>query len=152
MKSTLHYRKVVRITILLFSILSVLSGCVGDEVPEDESPIDFDFSVSAHGSNVLMVKAAVITNDDVEVSIKIESSGIESRETSTSSASTEHDITVVGLRPETNYQFTALITNQSGETTTSEPQSFTTQSLPFTLPDIQLKTSSGNSYPGVTFF
>jgi hypothetical protein len=45
-----------------------------------------------------------------------------------------------------------VITNQSGEVTISEPQSFLTSTLPFSLPDIQLKTSSDNSYQGITFF
>ena len=126
-------------------------------MPGDESPIDYDFSVNAHDSNVLMVKARIVTNEDTEVSIQIdpaeiESTDIDSRETSKSPASTEHEITVVGLRPETSYQFTALISNELGEITTSGPQFFTTPSLPFTLPDIQLKTRSDGSYPGVTFF
>jgi hypothetical protein len=119
---------------------------------DDEGPVDFDFRLSAHNSNVLMVKANVITSEVTEVSIQFKSTDTQGQATSKSSASLEHDITVVGLRPETNYQFTAVITNQSGEITTSEPQAFTTPALPFDLPDIQLKTSSDNSYLGVTFF
>jgi len=156
MKSAGYYFKTVRTTTLLFTTLAVLSGCVGDEIP-GENIIDFDFSVSAHDSNVLMVKAVVSTDEETEVSIQIEpaetdAAGIESRETSKSSESTEHDITVVGLRPETSYQLTAVITNQLGEVSTSEPQLFTTPSLPFSLPDIQLVSSGDDSYPGVTFF
>jgi hypothetical protein len=152
MNNTLYYLKTASITIILLTVLTALSGCVGDEVPGDESPVDFDFSVSAHDNNVLMVKAIVITDEETSVSIQFESTETAELETSKTSASTEHDITVVGLRPETQYQFTALITSQSGEITTSEPQPFTTPSLPFELPDIQLQTSSDASYPGVTFF
>ena len=159
------YLKTASITILFVTALISLSGCGADESqinasPVFESPVDegavdenmLEFSLSAHDSNVLMVKAKVITNEASEVSIQFESAETERQETAKYSASTEHNITVLGLRPETNYQFSAVITKQTGEITTSAAQSFTTPSLPFTLPDIQLKTSGDNSYPGVTFF
>lgn len=161
LKISLYYKVVV----VGLSLLLVACGAGGgggetssDDVQasvvseETASQLDVDFGVSAHDSNVLMVRAEVITNETTEVSIQFESAETTERETSKSSASTEHDITVVGLRPDTNYQFTAIITNQAGEVTSSEPQSFTTPSLPFDLPDIELKVSSDNSYPGVTFF
>jgi hypothetical protein len=118
----------------------------------DGTTVDFDFSISAHDSNVLMVNANVTTSEVTEVSIQFESVDTPSRATSKSAAALTHDLTVVGLRPETNYQFTAVITSESGKVTTSEPKAYTTPSLPFSLPDIQLKSSSDNSYPGVTFF
>jgi hypothetical protein len=118
----------------------------------DVGSVDFDFSISAHDNNFLMVMANVTTTEVTEVSIQFESADTPSRETLKSSAALTHDLTVVGLRPETTYQFTAMITNQSGAVTISGPQSYTTPVLPFTLPDIELVTSSDNSYAGITFF
>jgi hypothetical protein len=118
----------------------------------NDEPIDFDFSITAHDSNVLMVKANVTTPDVTEVSIQFESAGTAKRETVQSSAALVHNVTIVGLRPETTYQFTAMITDQSGATTLSSPKSYTTPTLPFNLPNIDLITSSDNSYPGITFF
>ena len=165
-----HYRILVAMLVVM---LSTLSGCKGDseasendepvavDVPVVEEPIVVDepdneliteFSVNPHGSNALMVQAKVNTTTSSSVVIEIASSGIATKATAASEMSTAHDITVVGLRPETQYQFTAFITNQAGETITSETQSFMTPALPFNLPDLELKVSSDSSYPGITIF
>ncbi|MFK8050430.1 MAG: aryl-sulfate sulfotransferase [Halioglobus sp.] len=154
---------------LLVSFIVLASACggggssgsggdsdAGSESPNenviDVVPTDIDFRVSAHSSNVLMVEVRVKTDEEAQVSIEFESSETERRRTSTSAASTTHEFTVFGLRPETNYQFTALVTDQSGETISSDLQTFTTSSLPFELPDLELKSSNERRYPGVTFF
>lgn len=133
---------------------SIVDTVLVTATTEDDNvdPIDVNFSLSAHESNVLMVKAKIITSEVTDVSIQFESADTQSHETSTSAASLEHEITVLGLRPNTTYQFVAKITDQSGETTRSESQTFTTPELPFNLPDIQLKTSTDDSYLGITFF
>ncbi|MEP7705093.1 aryl-sulfate sulfotransferase [Paraglaciecola sp. 25GB23A] len=118
----------------------------------DGGSSNFDFSISAHPSNVLMVKAHVTTSELSEVTIQFESANTTTRETSKSSASLAHDLTVFGLRPETDYRFTAKITTQSGDVTNSDTKTYTTPSLPFNLPDMQLKTSSDKSSAGLTFF
>lgn len=120
------------------------------DVPVDAQNIEF--TVSAHDSNVLMVAVKVNTSEATEVSIQIESAETETRETAISASATEHDITIIGLRPETTYQLTALMTNQSRVVKTSDPISYTTPALPFNLPDIELKTSGQDSYQGVNFF
>jgi hypothetical protein len=120
-------------------------------VDHDET-IDFDFSITAHDSNVLMIKANVTTTEVTELSIQFESADIPKRETAKSSAALTHNVTIVGLRPETTYQFTAVITDQTGAIILSSPKTYTTPALPSTLPNIELITSSDNSYPGITFF
>jgi hypothetical protein len=121
-------------------------------VTETQNPATVSVSLSAHSNNVLMVMANVVSSEISDVTIQFSSADTPMQQSAQSSASLEHNITIVGLRPQTSYQFTAVVTNQSGVITNSEPQTFTTPSLPFDLPDIQLTTSSENSYGGITFF
>lgn len=151
------YIKNIISSLFVVLTLNIISACSsGDSsseaVPAEDSAVPLSFGISAHDSNVLMVKAQVTTNEIAQVSIRFESNETEALETPKSIASTDHTITVVGLRPETNYQFTAVITDLSGNTTTSEVRSFTTAPLPFAVPDIQVKTNTDNSYQGVTLF
>ena len=152
------YLRHISTAYLLIITLSILSGCSSggsssnEEVDVNDNPITYNFSISAHETNELMVKASVTTSEMAQVSIQFESAETERQETPKTPLSKSHDMTVVGLRPETNYTFTALITDDSGNTTTSELSSFTTASLPFTLPDIQLKANTADSYKGITFF
>ncbi|WP_196140926.1 aryl-sulfate sulfotransferase [Aliikangiella sp. G2MR2-5] len=157
-------RKVmVKVSLLLFMSLFFLTGCGGGGIDTDtdqeeevvDTPADelaLEFSVTAHNSNVLMVNANVVTEELTDVSIRFESAEGGVHETSTSSALNNHSITVVGLRPQTAYQFTAVLTRESGEITTSEPLAYTTPALPFAVPDMELVTTSDSSYQGITFF
>lgn len=147
-----HHSKHVRMIALSLVAVTALFSCAAEETDDGTTEIDYSFSITPHESNVLMVDATITTDEATEVAIQFQSADTEPKATTKSNLSTEHDITVVGLRPETEYEFTAAITTSSGETITSEPQTVTTSSLPFSLPDIQLITSTDSSYAGVTFF
>lgn len=155
-KNTKNVRP-VRFFFLLIALSSAITGCSSSNNGSSDSSAstsltDYDFSLSAHENNVLMVKVDIKSKQEVEAFITFESAETGVQTTAKNNASTEHSITVVGLRPETQYQFTSVMTTQSGEVITSTPQSYTTPSLPFDLPNIELKSNTENSYSGVTFF
>ncbi|GAA5524409.1 hypothetical protein Maes01_00966 [Microbulbifer aestuariivivens] len=162
-----------RFTLLFFISVFVLAGCGGgggsaggsddagaggdtggseEAVPPSADDLSVGFTLTAHASNVLMVNASVTTDEVSDVSIRFESEQTAVRETAVSQSSKNHDITVVGLRPNTTYLFSAVVRLESGETITSQPLSYTTSAIPFAVPDMTLVTSSDRSYDGVTFF
>lgn len=109
-------------------------------------------SVSAHPDNTLMAIARVETTDDASVFIEYESAATTTYQTNTTDSGTSHEITVIGMRAETEYTMTAVATLPDSSTISSESFSFTTGSLPATPPELNVVTSTPESEGGVTLF
>ncbi|WP_444928674.1 aryl-sulfate sulfotransferase [Microbulbifer sp. SSSA002] len=130
--------------VTLFSYLSVgaeelLSG-------------DIELTLSAHPENNLMVNAKIVTSSESQVAVRINSAETDRRHTSYTDWGTEHDLTLVGLRADTTYFFTALATLDSGEEVQSEAITFKTGSLPEGAPPVEVTTYTDQSEGGVTIF
>ncbi|WP_444942954.1 aryl-sulfate sulfotransferase [Microbulbifer sp. ZKSA006] len=108
--------------------------------------------LSMHPENNLMINAKIITSSEAQVAIRINSTETERRSTDYTDWGTDHDITLVGLRADTNYRFTALARLDSGELVQSQVVNFRTGSLPEGAPPVEVTKYTDQSEGGVTIF
>ncbi len=95
--------------------------------------------------NSLIANVSVTAETSAPVTLDIDASGVETRQL-TSPPGTNHDFTVVGLRADTPYEFTA----SSGEF--SAVTSLTTGPLPEGLPEVAVEVNEPSTASGITFF
>ncbi|MCO1335737.1 aryl-sulfate sulfotransferase [Microbulbifer sp. OS29] len=133
--------------------IAILYGYSGTSAAQSNQ-IDgaIELILTAHPENSLMVNAKVVTESETRVAIRINSASTDRRVTQYTPWDTEHDITLVGLRADTTYRFTALLTLESGETAQSSRVAFKTGSLPDGTPPVEVVTHNELSEGGVTIF
>lgn len=144
-------------SILITVLLAFLTACGGssqtsteqvidpapeviDSAPDDNTDTDttaeYTFSVVSRAENSLMANVTVTTANDSTVVIQFDSVNIPVRQTLSSELGTEHSFTVVGLRANTSYSFSALSTPANGETIASDAQIFTSGAIPSDAPPL----------------
>ncbi len=136
------------IRLILLMLCIFLSACQG----EDVTPIPHIMTLTAHDENTLMSRVSVTTDSNATVVIQFDADNIDAHQTARSLNDTMHDFVVVGLRAETEYTFIALVTDENGITTESEPQKFTSGALPADAPTLELLSKNEKSMGGITFF
>ncbi len=113
------------------------------EAPEIDTTISV--AVSPHATNSLIAELTVETDRENPLSVRVESDGIETRVIDASES--DRTISIVGLRAETTYSFTAV----SGDVE-AEAVEFTSGALPVTAPDIEITQAAANTETnGITF-
>ncbi len=121
-------------------------------ITEKTTDIDITLSVSAHPENTLMAVAQVTTSAEASVAIEFTSAATATHQTQASDTGTTHNITVIGMRAETPYTMTAVVTLSNGVTARSNAVSFTTGSIPVSIPEINVTAATTDSEGGITFF
>lgn len=126
----------------------LLNSCDHGITPERAFPVVSSIAVEVNPFNVV---AAVVTIHATGASI----AWVEYREASGSLLTTPPfsfngnvtTIDVLGLRPETSYEFHVVVNTENGSSVTSTPLDFVTEALPSDLPKLSVASSSSPS-PG----
>jgi arylsulfate sulfotransferase len=125
-----------------------------NDSPDNGAPSDgqgYNLSLSAHDNNALIVNATISTQADAKVQLEFSSPGLSTKLTPQSPLGKEHLFSLYGLRAQTQYQVTPIISLNSGEVMTGQSQSITTAAIPYDLPQVQLISHQGASAGGLTF-
>ena len=117
----------------------------------DKTSSELLLTVSVH-ENPLMAIATLSLPTSGRVYIEYYSADTAKRQTATSDASIEHQLTVVGLRENTTYQFMAIADLDDGGTLQSDVVSFNSGNIIIETPSITLKLNEDESLGGITLF
>ncbi|WP_444915402.1 aryl-sulfate sulfotransferase [Microbulbifer sp. TRSA007] len=150
-------RSTLPIFFLVFIVMLYSNPGVSVEVEQANETLlilddEVELTLSMHPLNSLMVNAQVSTSSESRVAIRINSAVTDRRRTNYTDWGTEHDMTLVGLRADTTYRFTALAMLESGDVVQSSTISFKTGSLPEGAPPVEVTTFTEQSEGGVTIF
>ncbi|WP_444889268.1 aryl-sulfate sulfotransferase [Microbulbifer sp. DLAB2-AA] len=142
--------KYIRLAVFQSVFLLFLTGIVPKVFAQEDDAVQL--VLSAHPENHLMVNASVITAEAARVAIRFKSADTSRRRTDYSEPGTNHEVTVVGLRADTTYRFTAVALLDSGEVVHSEIVEFKTGSVPEGVPAVELLNKTVKSEGGITIF
>ncbi|MCO7223356.1 aryl-sulfate sulfotransferase [Pleionea sp. CnH1-48] len=113
---------------------------------------NFAFSVSAHPANALMVNAQITADVATQASLTFEADGVAQRIITSNNMAAEHQLTLVGLRAETQYRIKATLTDTDNNSVETAELFITTGALPNNVPNVESLTNTSQSEGGVTFF
>ena len=144
----------------LFAVgLCIISACGGSDVQQanDEQPESLavvatsdaeSLAVEAreHRTNTLIAQVSVTADAATDVLLHVASADTDRRTLHSARPGESHEFTVVGLRAETTYSFTA--TTPDGEV--SDVGTFTSGPLPMLAPDVQVLQEAADSVDGIT--
>jgi len=126
----------------------MMSGCDDGVAPDNGVPVVSSIVISSNSTNVLAAEVAVKASGGVTAHVEYrESSGGIRKTPPTPLASNEAVIDVLGLRPETEYEFEVFVTGSTGASAAGSPRLFRTGSLPADLPAVKVASSLAPS-PG----
>ena len=112
---------------------------------------DATLSMLTH-ENTLMAIASLSLSESGRAYIEFYSDNTPVRQSELSATASDHQITVVGMRANTPYQFRAHVELDSGGHIESDLVSFTSGPLPAEAPTVSLNSQSEDSLGGITFF
>ncbi|GAB2888591.1 aryl-sulfate sulfotransferase [Microbulbifer echini] len=136
----------------VLEIFFFLFFVVGSVMTYGQEGITVQLTLNTHPENTLMVNASVITSDNARVAIRFKSTNTDQQRTGYSELATDHEMTVVGLRADTTYRFTAVALLETGERVRSEVVEFKTGPQPTGVPRVELLNQTASSEGGITIF
>ena len=136
-----------RIAAVLWLALMV-NGCDEGIAPDAAVPVLSSIMITPNSTNALAAEVFVNAPGGVTAQVEYrEASGGTSKTPPAPLVSNAVLIDVLGLRPETPYEFRVLVTGATGATAVSSPRQFRTGALPADLPAVKVVASQTPS-PG----
>ena len=146
---------------LMFGLVGCTSPGVEDDVSETGEETDTDIatesflnlSVTEFEANRLLWSITAESETPVRAYAEFHAEGVLLRTTSMGALGTSHDLSLVGLRSETDYEVTVYGAEEGGEVVLSSSTSFRTRSLPDGLSGQSVvQAQSDKIQPGYTSF
>ena len=112
-----------------------------------------DYSVTANPNNTLSALVTVTTTELTRADVRFYAPGIEMKKTSKTAVGTEHAITVVGMRAETEYEIMISVDTPDMSKGSGATVLFTTGALPSSMPEFSVTVHDASKVqPGTTLF
>ena len=125
----------------------------GSDSDVSGSPTIDSFYLTESPKSVLAILVEVETDVETTLTVEVEhvDSGTVTTIGPTDDLTTSHVVTVLGLLAETAYDISIVVESEDGHGTTSEPESYTTASLPDDFPPVRVgEIDADNVSPGFT--
>jgi len=149
-------RKAVALTAALTASATLGLACssgeddgASDESTEEGALVSITQEPSTH--NVLSTMVTVEADEDVQVDLSATADGHEVDIPRTSASATTHEIPVVGLRAEKDYDIHAELVDADGDVVGDGDVDFTTGALPELIPEFDERVATDDRAPGYTF-
>ncbi len=141
----------MKISLLILNLIIIFFFCFCqmNEKNSDENGGIINFEVSHHNDNRLMALVKVSLSEKGNIKI-LNTNGFRFKESSESNY--EHEITVIGLRENTSYDFYIEADFENGNIEISDTIIFKTESAPDGAPEVSVLSKQDGCLEGITLF
>jgi len=123
------------------------------DTPPSTTKLIQDYSVSPNPNNALSALVTITTSQPTRADARFYAPGVEMKKTGKTTTSTEHAITVVGMRAETEYEILISAETPDMVTGSSVTAVFTTGPLPAAMPEFTVTVHDASKVQaGTTIF